>query len=75
VISVEGDEIDPPGLQRHLILYGTATITSGGAPELLQRLAHTYLGPEVKFPAFENPPPGSVVHVTVERIGGVGPWS
>jgi hypothetical protein len=22
-----------------------------------------------------DPPPGYVTHITVERIGGVGPWS
>jgi hypothetical protein len=22
-----------------------------------------------------DPPPGSVIRITVERIGGVGPWS
>ncbi len=75
VLSIEGDEIDPPGLQRYLVLHGTARITEGGAPELLQRLAHVYLGPDVTFPAFDNPPPGSVVHITVERSGGVGPWT
>jgi PPOX class probable F420-dependent enzyme len=74
-ISVEGDVIQPPGLQQYLLIYGTARITEGGAPELLQELAHTYLGPDVKFPAFDDPPPGVVVHVTVDRIGGVGPWT
>jgi predicted pyridoxine 5'-phosphate oxidase superfamily flavin-nucleotide-binding protein len=42
--------------------------------ELLQRLARVYLGPDVKFPPMENPPPGYTMRVSVERIGGVGPW-
>jgi hypothetical protein len=50
-------------------------VTEGGGPELLQELAHVYLGPDVKFPAFDDPPPGVVVHITPERIGGVGPWA
>ena len=75
VFSVEGAEIQPPGLQQYLVVHGTARITEGGAPELLQELAHVYLGPDVKFPAFDNPPPGVVAHITVERIGGVGPWA
>jgi hypothetical protein len=30
---------------QYLVIYGTARITEGGAPELLQELARTYLGP------------------------------
>jgi hypothetical protein len=72
---MEGSEIEPPGLQHYLVVHGTARITAGGAPQLLQELAHVYLGPDVRFPAFDNPPPGSVVHIAVDRIGGVGPWT
>jgi hypothetical protein len=56
-------------------LSGTATVTEGGAAELLQRLAYTYLGPGVTFPAMPNPPPGYVVRMRVERVSGVGPWT
>jgi hypothetical protein len=42
---------------------------------LLQRLAHTYLGPDVKFPPVDDPPPGYITRIAVERIGGVGPWA
>lgn len=49
--------------------------TEGGAAELLQRLAHTYLGPDVRFPPMDDPPPGYITHIAVERIGGVGPWA
>lgn len=62
-------------LREHLIVYGRATITEGGAPELLQELAHTYLGPDVVFPAFPGPPPGFITRISVERIAGVGPWA
>jgi PPOX class probable F420-dependent enzyme len=75
VLSVEGTEIQPPGLQQYLIVHGTARVTEGGGPELLQELAHVYLGPDVKFPAFDDPPPGVIVHITADRIGGVGPWA
>jgi hypothetical protein len=57
------------------VLYGRARVTEGGAPELLQRLARTYLGPDVKFPPMPNPPPGFVTRISIERIGGIGPWS
>ena len=74
-LSIHTDEINEFGLNRYLVLQGTARVTQGGAPELLQRLAHTYLGPEVKFPPMPDPPPGFVTRVTVEKIKGVGPWS
>ena len=36
------------GLLEYLVVYGTARVTEGGvAAEILQRLAHTYLGPDV----------------------------
>ncbi|NKE59936.1 PPOX class F420-dependent oxidoreductase [Lentzea sp. PSKA42] len=74
VLSLETPNINEMGLQEYLVIYGTARITEGGAPELLQRLAHTYLGPEVKFPPFDNPPPGFVTRIKVDRVAGVGPW-
>jgi PPOX class probable F420-dependent enzyme len=73
-LSVEGTEVQPPGLHQYLVVYGTARITEGGGPELLQELAHVYLGPDVTFPPGEDPPPGRIVHIRVDRIAGVGPW-
>ena len=73
-ISIEGTELQPPGLMQYLVLHGRARITEGGAPELLQKLAYRYLGPDVTFPPMPDPPPGYVMRTTVERIGGVGPW-
>jgi PPOX class probable F420-dependent enzyme len=74
-ISFEGSAIRPPGLREYLVLYGRASIEEGGAPELLQRLAHVYLGPDVKFPPMDDPPPGFVLRITPERLAGVGPWA
>ena len=74
-LSIEGNEIQPPGLKQYLVVHGRARLVEGGAPELLQRLAHVYLGPDVKFPPMDTPPPGHVMHIAVERIGGVGPWA
>ncbi|WP_086664000.1 PPOX class F420-dependent oxidoreductase [Lentzea kentuckyensis] len=75
VLSIETPNINEYGLQEYLVVYGTARITEGGAPELLQRLAHTYLGPDVKFPPMDNPPPGFVTRIKVDRVAGVGPWA
>ena len=74
-LSVEGTVVQPPGLKQYLIVHGHARIEQGGAAELLQRLAHVYLGPDVRFPPMADPPAGFVLHTTVERIGGVGPWA
>lgn len=74
VLSFEGTKIHPPGLREYLVVHGRAAIEEGGAPELLQELAHTYLGPDVRFPPMDDPPPGVRMRVAVERIGGVGPW-
>jgi PPOX class probable F420-dependent enzyme len=74
-LTVEADGANPVGMTNYLLIRGTARLVPGGAPELLQRLAATYLGPGVKFPPFDDPPPGHVIHITAERIGGVGPWA
>ena len=62
------------GMRYYLVISGQAVVEDGGAPELLRRLAAIYLGPGVKFPRGDNPPPGWVVRVAVERWHGHGPW-
>ena len=74
-LSVEAEGRNEMGLDRHLLVHGTARITEGGGPELLQRLAQVYLGPGVKFPPFDNPPAGRIIRITATRVGGVGPWA
>jgi PPOX class probable F420-dependent enzyme len=74
-LSVPSSTINEWGLLEYLVVYGTARVTEGGAPEVLQRLAHTYLGPDVVFPNMPDPPPGFVTRITPERLGGVGPWN
>lgn len=63
------------GLLEYLVVYGKARVTEGGAAEILQRLAYTYIGPGVVFPNMPDPPPGLVTRITPERLGGVGPWN
>jgi PPOX class probable F420-dependent enzyme len=74
-LTVEAEGANPVGMTNYLIVHGSAHLTEGGAPELLQRLAGIYVGPGVKFPPFDDPPPGHVIHITPQRIGGVGPWA
>lgn len=72
-VSIEADGTNEPGLRNPLVVYGSARVTKAG-PELLQRLAHTYLGPEVVFPPMPDPAPGYITRVSAERITEVGPW-
>ena len=71
-LSIQSDHINDWGLREYVVINGTARITEGGAAELLQRLARTYIGPEVVFPAMPDPPPGFVTHVQIERLSGIG---
>jgi PPOX class probable F420-dependent enzyme len=74
-LSVEAPGENAIGMKHYLVVHGKARITEGGAPELLQKLAETYVGPGVKFPPMPDPPPGVVTRITPERIGGMGPWA
>lgn len=74
-LSMEGRKTNPMGLVEYLVVNGTARLTTGGGADLLQRLARDYLGPDVKFPDADNPPPGTIVHITIDKIGGVGKWT
>lgn len=73
-LSIPSTTANAWGLLEYLVVYGTARVTEGGAAETLQRLAHTYLGPDIVFPNMPDPPPGFVTRITPERLGGVGPW-
>jgi len=75
VISFEGKTANPIGMRDYLVVHGTARVTEGGAPELLHRLAQTYVGPGTTFPPMPDPPPGFIMRVQVDRIGGSGDWA
>jgi PPOX class probable F420-dependent enzyme len=74
-VSFEGTRIHPPGLREYVVVHGRATIEEGGAPELLQELARVHLGPDVRFPPMDDPPPGVRMRIAVERVSGIGPWT
>jgi PPOX class probable F420-dependent enzyme len=74
-LSIQTPHTNQMGLREYLVVYGRGAIEEGGAPQLLQELAHTYLGPDVVFPAMPDPPPGFRLRITVERVGGIGPWA
>lgn len=70
-IEAEGDQM---GMQNYLVVEGTATVTEGGAPQLLQELAQRYVGPGTKFPPMPDPPDGYVIRVSPTKVRGMGPW-
>lgn len=74
-VSFEAAGSNAVGMRHHLVVHGRARITEGGASELLQRLARTYVGPEAVFPPMPDPPPGFITHITPTRISGLGPWT
>jgi PPOX class probable F420-dependent enzyme len=74
-LSMQTGGVAAIGLPEYLVVHGRARITEGGAPELLQRLAYVYIGPDVTFPPMPDPPPGYITRINVERIGGMGPWT
>ena len=74
-VTFESEKKSAMGLTEYLVVYGQARIEEGGAPELLQKLAEVYLGPGIKFPPMDNPPPGYITRIQVERVAGVGPWT
>jgi PPOX class probable F420-dependent enzyme len=74
-LSIEADGVSEMGLREYLVVYGTARITEGGAAELLNRLAQTYLGEGSDFPPMADPPPGYITRIAVDRVAGVGPWA
>ncbi|MGH3022741.1 MAG: TIGR03618 family F420-dependent PPOX class oxidoreductase [Gaiellaceae bacterium] len=75
VLSLETPTTNPMGLRECLVVHGRGRVEEGGAPELLQELAYTYLGPDVVFPPMPDPPPGFRLRIAVERLGGIGPWA
>ena len=74
-LSVEAKATNDLGMVEYLVVHGRDRVEEGGAPELLQRLAGTYISPGVRFPPMADPPPGYVLRIVPERFGGVGPWT
>jgi PPOX class probable F420-dependent enzyme len=61
-------------LNPYAVLYARASIVpSDGAWDLLNRLMKIYVSADAEFPAPRGP--GYIARYSVERIGGVGPWT
>jgi len=74
-LSLETGVVNDFGLAEYLVVHGHGEVVSGDAAGLLQQLATVYLGPDVVFPPGENHPPGLILRITPERVGGIGPWT
>ena len=74
-LSLETGVVNAMGLGEYLVVRGAGRVTEGGAAELLQRLAHVYLGPDVRFPPGTDHPPGMILRIRPEHVGGIGPWA
>ena len=72
-LSFQAHEHTGEGLHPYIVIRGRATLTEGGALEVMDRLAEYYIGPGATFP-LRDAPPGVVAHVTVEKVYGQGPW-
>ncbi|MCH9836902.1 MAG: TIGR03618 family F420-dependent PPOX class oxidoreductase [Ilumatobacter sp.] len=74
VLSIEDEERNARGYQRHLVIRGHARIEVGPDPALMDRLAVKYTGLRQHPLALRDSPSSVVVRVEVDRLSGVGPW-
>ena len=58
----------------YLSIKGRARVEEGGAPELLEELTTAMFGPGTNFPP-PDAPPGYLTRISIEKVGGVGPWA
>jgi PPOX class probable F420-dependent enzyme len=75
VVTVQAKEFSGQGLWPYAVIQGHVDrITEGGALDVMDRLAEHYIGPGQQYP-MRDAPEGLVVHVTVDRVYGQGPWA
>ena len=74
VLSIEDEERNERGYQRHLVIRGRARVDAGPNPALMDRLAEKYTGLRRHPLALRDSPTSVVVRVEVDRLSGVGPW-
>ena len=67
-------EYDGTTLFPYLVIKGQASVTDGGAIEVMDHLAQWYIGPGSTYPA-RDMPSGWTFRVTIDTIYGQGPWN
>jgi len=75
VLSFQAKESSGQGLWPYAAVQCRVDrITEGGALAVMDRLAEYYMGPGQQFP-MRDAPDGVVIHMTIERVYGQGPWA
>ncbi len=74
-VGLDGDTREANGMQHSLLIHGTARVTEGGAAQLLFDLGKVYVGPGAEFRPSTDPDAGFIVHLSVDKLGGIGPWN
>jgi hypothetical protein len=75
VLSIQAKHYDGSGLWPYAVVQGRVDrITEGGALDVMDRLAEFYIGPGAQYP-LRDAPAGVVLHMSIDRIYGQGPWA
>jgi PPOX class probable F420-dependent enzyme len=72
-LSFQAHESGGERLHPYLVISGRATITPGGALDVMDRLAPYYLGEGERYP-WREAPEGFTVRVDVDKVYGTGSW-
>jgi PPOX class probable F420-dependent enzyme len=74
VLSFDAPRDHHAFLNPYAVLNARATVEASDQTwDLLNRLTKVYMSADTEFPAPRAP--GYIVHYSIERIGGVGPWA
>jgi PPOX class probable F420-dependent enzyme len=72
-VTIVAPEGPGQGMRPYLSVKGTARIVEGGAPELLKELNPVLGDPNAEFPP-PGAPAGVVTRISIDKVGGIGPW-
>jgi PPOX class probable F420-dependent enzyme len=75
VLTFQAKQFSGQGLWPYAVVEGRVDrITEGGALDVMDRLAEYYIGPGQRYP-MRDTPDGIVLHVSIDRVYGQGPWA
>jgi PPOX class probable F420-dependent enzyme len=74
-ISIQAPRLPGEFMTKYAVLYGTASIETGGGAELLRRLGRVYVSPDFDFPLRPDAGDGYLLRTRVDRVAGHGPWA
>ena len=73
-LSFQARDYDGKTLFPYLVVKGHASVTDGGALEVMDHLSQWYIGPGATYPA-RDMPAGWTFRVTIDKVYGQGPWN